>query len=63
MDYIVAQYRIRTEGTNCDLVECGLAGFRPFEVETALSVAADLTVRFGENLTPAKYTKYKSKNE
>lgn len=48
MDYIVAQYRIRTEGPNCDLVECGLAGFRPFEVETDLSVAAELTVRFGE---------------
>lgn len=60
MDYIVAQYRIRTEGPNCDLVECGLAGFRPFEVETDLSTAADLTVRFGESLSPDDYDTFES---
>lgn len=60
MDYIVAQYRIRTEGAHCDLAECGLAGFRPFEVETDLSVAADLDIRFGEGLSLDDYATFES---
>ncbi len=59
MDYIVAQYRIRTEGANCNLVECGLAGFRPFEVETDLAATADITIRFGESLSLDDYATFK----
>ena len=33
MEYIVAQYRIRTSGRYSDLVECGVRGFAPFAVE------------------------------
>lgn len=60
MDYIVAQYRIRTEGANCDLAECGLAGFRPFEVETDQAAAADLDIRFGERLSMDDYATFTS---
>lgn len=50
MDYIIALYRLRTSGMHTDLAECGLAGFRPFEVETDLAVDADCTICFGEQL-------------
>ncbi|MGN0092485.1 MAG: hypothetical protein ACI35M_05390 [Alistipes sp.] len=50
MDYIIALYRLRTSGMHTDLAECGLAGFRPFEVETDLAVDADCTICFGEKL-------------
>lgn len=60
MDYIVAQYRIRTEGANCNLIECGLSGFRPFETETDISTAADLTIRFGESLSIGDYATFES---
>lgn len=33
MEYIVAQYRIRTSGRYSDLVGCGLRGFAPFQVD------------------------------
>lgn len=50
MDYIIAQYRLRAEGV--DLVECGIAGFRPFEEHSdeAGRTAADMVVRFGERI-------------
>lgn len=35
MDYIIAQYRIRTLGRYNDLVKCGLRGFAPFAVESS----------------------------
>lgn len=34
MNYIVAKYGIRTEGTHSDLVACGVRGFAPFVVDT-----------------------------
>ena len=33
MEYIVAQYRIRTIGRHSDIVACGVRGFAPFAVE------------------------------
>ncbi|MBE6192918.1 MAG: hypothetical protein E7139_03170 [Rikenellaceae bacterium] len=33
MEYIVAQYRIRTSGKDSDIVACGIRGFAPFAVE------------------------------
>ena len=35
MEYIVAQYRIRTVGRHSDLAACGIRGFAPFVVESA----------------------------
>lgn len=45
MDYIVAQYRIRTEGPCADLAACGLRSFAPFAVEEDLSLDAAMTLR------------------
>lgn len=59
MDYIVAQYRLRTEGVHEDLVSCGLTGFRPFVVETDLTTQADFTIRFGEQLTLEHFTGFR----
>ncbi len=60
MDYIIAQYRIRTEGANCNLAECGLAGFRPFEIETDPSADVALDIRFGERLSLDDYATFVS---
>ena len=40
MEYIVAQYRIRTVGRHSDLAACGIRGFAPFVVEPAPEEAA-----------------------
>ena len=40
MEYIVAQYRIRTVGRHSDLAACGIRGFAPFVVASAPEEAA-----------------------
>ena len=42
MEYIVAQYRIRTVGRHSDVVACGVKGFAPFAVEADASQRADM---------------------
>lgn len=49
MQYKVADYIIRTEGTILDLAEAGLVGFRPFETETT-GERAVMTLRTGISL-------------
>ena len=44
MEYIVAQYRIRTSGKHSDIVGCGIRGFAPFQVEDDATQAADMEV-------------------
>ena len=58
MDYIIALYRLRTSGMHTDLAECGLTGFRPFEVETDLAVDADCTICFGEKLELEQFASF-----
>ncbi len=60
MDYIVAQYRIRTSGPNANLVDCGLAGFRPFEAEATLDAKPDFDIRFGESLTLEQFAGFRA---
>lgn len=45
MEYIVAQYRIRTSGKDSDIVACGIRGFAPFavEIEPEAEVTMELT--------------------
>lgn len=45
MEYIVAQYRIRTVGRHSDLAACGIRGFAPFVVESAPEEAAVMELR------------------
>ena len=42
MEYIVAQYRIRTTGNFSDIVACGVKGFAPFTVEADATQSATL---------------------
>ena len=42
MEYIVAQYRIRTNGKHSDIVGCGVKGFAPFQVEADSGQSADM---------------------
>ena len=42
MEYIIAQYRIRTSGAHSDLVECGLRSFSPFQVEAEPQAEAEM---------------------
>ena len=42
MEYIVAQYRIRTTGRHSDIVGCGVKGFAPFQVEADQTQMADM---------------------
>ena len=44
MEYIVAQYRIRTSGRHSDIVGCGIRGFAPFQVEAEATQTADMEV-------------------
>ena len=44
MEYIVAQYRIRTSGKYSDIVGCGIRGFAPFQVEADATQTADMEV-------------------
>lgn len=43
-DYMIARCRIRTTGRDSDLVALGLKAFRPFEVESDLSLAAAVVI-------------------
>lgn len=45
MDYIVAQYLIRTEGDHSDIVQQGVKGFTPFAVEYQSECKADMLLR------------------
>lgn len=51
MDYIIAQYRIRTVGPKSDLAECGLRGFKPFLVEEDLSQTPTMELHTDTPLT------------
>ncbi len=53
MDYTIANYLIRTEGTFHDLVEGGIAGFRPFEAEYNPDAEPVLHLAFDEHVDDA----------
>ena len=45
MEYIIAQYRIRTSGQHSDIVECGLRSFAPFQVEADPQAEAQMELQ------------------
>ena len=55
MEYIIAQFRIRTEGRHDNLVECGVRGFAPFAVEPS-DCKADMILRPDEGLSLDEFT-------
>ena len=55
MDYRIADFILRTEGPHCDLVSCGLTGFKPFEIEENSSVTPTMLLRMDCNLDKEEY--------
>lgn len=45
MNYSIADFIIRTEGAHSDMVECGLRGFKPFEIEGDCAAEPTMVVR------------------
>lgn len=56
MEYIVAQYRIRTTGNFSDLVACGVRGFAPFAVEADATQSAALELYTESNIDKSSYS-------
>ena len=55
MEYIIAEFRVRTSGPHADLAEIGLRGFKPFEVEPQAECEADAEFQFGCALVHEEY--------
>ncbi len=53
MDYVIANYLIRTEGAAHDLVGCGIVGFKPFVTAYDPAAVPTMTVRLGEHVDDA----------
>ena len=57
MNYSIADFILRTEGAHDNLVECGLPGFKPFEVEGECTSEPTMVLRMDcqidEALCPA----------
>ena len=56
MDYIVAQYLIRTEGAHSDIAAQGVKGFIPFTVEYDAARTPDMLLRTDVNISPADFS-------
>lgn len=56
MEYIVAQYRIRTTGNFSDLVACGIRGFAPFAVEADATQSAALELYTESSIDRSSYS-------
>ena len=52
MDYIVAQYLIRTEGEHSDIVAQGIKGFTPFVVESDATRTPEMLLRTDCDISP-----------
>lgn len=59
MEYIIAQYRIRTSGKNSDLVGCGLRGFAPFVVDEAPTSEAVMHLFSQSDIAVSKFGELK----
>ena len=55
MDYIVAQYLIRTEGEHSDIAAQGVKGFIPFTAEYDATRTPDMLLRTDVNISPADF--------
>ena len=60
MDYRIADFLLRTEGSHSDLVAAGLYCFKPFEVEVDKAVAPTMLLRMNSSLENSDYEATKS---
>ena len=60
MDYRIADFLLRTEGTHSDIVECGLGCFKPFEVEMDSNAEPTMILRMDSDVDDASYPVTKS---
>lgn len=59
MDYRIADFLLRTEGPHCDIVECGVVGFKPFEVETDTAAEPTMVLQMDAPITEKVYANLK----
>lgn len=55
MDYRIADFILRTEGTHSDITSCGLMGFKSFEVEEDSSITPTMLLRMDCALNKEDY--------
>lgn len=55
MDYRIADFLLRTEGPHSDITACGLAGFKPFEVETDTAVEPTMLLQMNAPIEDGDY--------
>lgn len=55
MNYRIADFILRTEGTHSDIVECGLNCFKPFEIEGECTAEPTMTLQMDSPLVEADY--------
>ena len=59
MDYRIADFLLRTEGPHCDIVECGVVGFKPFEVETDTAAEPTMVLQMDAPIAEKVYANLK----
>ena len=60
MDYRIADFLLRTEGPHCDIVACGVLGFKPFEVETDIAAEPTMVLKMDSPINDKVYPNLKS---
>ena len=55
MNYSIADFILRTEGAHNNLVECGLNGFKPFEIEGDNSAEPTMVLRMDSPVSDSAY--------
>lgn len=60
MNYSIADFILRTEGAHNNLVECGLNGFKPFEIEGDCDIEPTMVLRMDSPISDSTHPVTKS---
>lgn len=60
MNYSIADFILRTEGAHNNLVECGLDGFKPFEIEGDCDIEPTMVLRMDSPISDSTHPVTKS---